>query len=94
MATSLPRPPTLEEVCTTALRLPCSPVLLPRLIAALEQETSTAVEIERIIGMDSALAASTLRAANSAFYGARGGVAALDEANLLLGEKEVYRIAA
>jgi len=94
MATSLPRPPTLEEVCTTALRLPCSPVLLPRLIAALEQETSTAVEIERIIGMDSALAASTLRAANSAFYGARGGVAALDEAILLLGEKEVYRIAA
>jgi HD-like signal output (HDOD) protein len=94
MPASLPRPPTLAEVCTLALRLPCSPVLLPRLIEALEKETSTAYEIERIISMDSALAASTLRAANSAFYGARGGVAALDEAIILLGEKEIYRIAA
>jgi HD-like signal output (HDOD) protein len=91
--TPLPHPPTLDEVCIQALRLPCSPVLLPRLIAALEAETST-LDIETIINQDSALAAATLRAANSAYYAVHDGVAALDEAILLLGEKEIYRIAA
>lgn len=94
MTTHLPRPPSLDEVCTLALKLPCSPVLLPRLIEALENETSSATEIERIISMDSALAAATLRVANSAAYGVHGGVASLDDAILMLGEKEIFRIAA
>jgi HD-like signal output (HDOD) protein len=94
MTTHLPRPPSLEEVCALALKLPCSPVLLPRLIDALDDESSSAAEIERIISMDSSLAAATLRVANSASYGVHGGVASLDDAILMLGENEIYRVAA
>jgi HD-like signal output (HDOD) protein len=94
MTTPLPRPPNLDEVCALALRLPCSPILLPKLIEALENEESSASEIERIISMDSSLATATLRVANSAAYGVHGGVSSLDDAILMLGEKEIYRIAA
>ncbi len=87
-------PPSLDEVCALALKLPCSPALLPRLIAALHNETSTAAEIERIIALDSALAAATLRLANAAAYGPHEPVAALGDAILRLGQKEVYRLAA
>jgi HD-like signal output (HDOD) protein len=89
-----PVPPSLDQVCEQALRLPCSPALLPLLIAALHDETSTAAEIERIIALDSALAGATLRLANSAAYGGTAPVFALDEAILRLGQREIYRLAA
>jgi HD-like signal output (HDOD) protein len=91
---SLPPPPSLDEVCARALKLPCAPSLLPRLIAALHDLESTASEIERIIGLDSALAAATLRLANSAHYGSGERIGALDEAILRLGHREIYRLAA
>jgi HD-like signal output (HDOD) protein len=87
-------PPSLEEVCALALKLPCAPSLLPRLIAALYDSESTATEIERIIAWDSALAAATLRLANSAHYGSNERIGALDEAILRLGQREIYRLAA
>jgi HD-like signal output (HDOD) protein len=87
-------PPRLDEVCALALKLPCGPALLPRLIATLQDAESTAHEIERIISLDSALAAATLRLANSAHYGAGEPISALDEAILRLGQREVYRLAA
>jgi HD-like signal output (HDOD) protein len=91
---SLPPPPSLDEVCAQALKLPCAPSLLPRLIAALHDDESTAAEIERIIAWDSALAAATLRLANSAHYGGHEPIGALDEAILRLGQREIYRLAA
>jgi HD-like signal output (HDOD) protein len=87
-------PPPLEEVCAQALKLPCSPALLPRLIAALHDDASTASDIERIIALDSALAGATLRLANSAVFGGRERVGALGEAVLRLGHREIYRLAA
>jgi HD-like signal output (HDOD) protein len=87
-------PPRLDEVCAQALKLPCGPALLPRLIATLQDAESTAHEIERIISLDSALAAATVRLANSALYGAREPVAHLDEAILRLGQREIYRLSA
>src|SRR6478736_4959923 len=59
-------PPTLDKVCEAALRLPCAPSLLPRLAVALQSDSSSAQEIERLISLDPSLAASTLRLANSA----------------------------
>ena len=91
---SIQRPPTLDEVCTLALRLPCSPVLLPRLIGALQQEDSTAADIEAVIRLDSALAASTLRLANSAALGGARVVESVEEAIVRLGSREIYRLAA
>ena len=66
-------PPTLEEVCANVSKLPSAPSLLPQLMAALHKIEGTVGELERLIRVDSALAAATLRLANSAAYGARSG---------------------
>src|SRR5262245_6763190 len=88
------QPPTLAEVCTQALRLPCSPTLLPRLIAALQKEDSTASEIEALIRLASALAVATLRLANSAALSGGREVDSLEQAIIRLGQKEIFRLAA
>lgn len=90
---SNPRPPTLDQVCEAALRLPCSPALLPQLALALESDSSSAGEIERLISLDASLAASTLRLANSAAFG-HGGIDTLEGAIFRLGAREIYRLAA
>jgi HD-like signal output (HDOD) protein len=88
------KPPSFDQVCAKALRLPCSPLLLPRLISVLAKEDSTADELESIIRIDPALASSTLRLANSAFFAAASPVDSLSEAIFRLGQRETYRLAA
>jgi HD-like signal output (HDOD) protein len=90
---SLPPPPNLAEVCAKAERLPCAPNLLPKLVAVLQKEESSAEDIEAIIKLDSALAAATLRFANSAFFGG-SPVDSISDAVMRLGLKEIYRLAA
>jgi HD-like signal output (HDOD) protein len=85
--------PTIEQVCEKALRLPCSPALLPRLATALASDESSGQEIEGLISLDPSLAGATLRLANSAAL-ARGKVDSLQEAVLRLGAKEIFRLAA
>ncbi len=86
-------PPSLEQVCASAVRLPCAPAMLPRLAEVLQKEDSSASDIQEIIELDSALAASTLRLANSAYFGGHT-VDTLEQAVIRLGLKEVYRLAA
>jgi HD-like signal output (HDOD) protein len=88
------RPPSLDEVCGKALRLPSAPSLMPRLIAVLEDSNSGAEEIEGVIQLDLALSASTLRLANSAFFGSGQPVETVAEAVIRLGLREIYRLAA
>ncbi len=90
---SLPTPPTLEQVCAAALKLPCAPSLLPRLAEALQSDSSSSQQIERLITLDPSLAASTLRLANSAAV-SRGKVETVEEAVFRLGAREIYRLAA
>ena len=88
-------PPSIEQVCTDALKLPCSPSLLPRLSEALQSESSSTAEISNIIQIDPALASATIRLANSAFFGGAGrAVESVEQAILRLGGKEIYRLAA
>lgn len=87
-------PPTLAEVCERALRLPCSPALLPRLISVLLAPDSSADDIADIIKVDTALAASTLRLANSVYFSSGGKVDAITDAVIRLGQHELYRLAA
>jgi len=88
-------PPTLDHVCNEALKLPCSPALLPRLSVALQSESSSTGEISKIIQIDPTLASATLRLANSAFFGGAGrSVDSVEQAILRLGAKEIYRLAA
>lgn len=95
MSTPVPAtPPTILQVCERALQLPCSPALLPRLISVLTSPDSSADEIADLIKVDSALAASTLRLANSAYFTAGGKVETVSDAVVRLGQRELYRLAA
>lgn len=86
---------SLAEVCQKALRLPCSPVLLPRIIEVIEREEVSVAEMERVVCLDPVLASSTLRLANSAYFtSADRRVERLDEAIQRLGLNEIYRLAA
>jgi HD-like signal output (HDOD) protein len=87
-------PPSLEDVCERALRLPCSPAILPRLISVLVASDSSADDIADIIKIDSALAAATLRLANSAFFAAGQPAETIADAVIRLGHHELYRLAA
>lgn len=87
-------PPSLDQVCAQALRLPSAPSLMPRLIAVLEDVDSGAAEIEGIIQLDPALTAATLRLANSAYFGAGRSVETVAQAVIRLGQREIYRLAA
>lgn len=86
--------PSLDEVCELAARLPCSPSLLPRLITALDDPETGIEEIGSIIQMDPALAGSTLRLANSAFFSGGTPVDTLNGALMRLGIREIYRLTA
>lgn len=86
--------PSIDQVCERALRLPCSPALLPRLISVLVSPDSSADEVADLIKVDSALAASTLRLANSAFFSAGGKADSVTDAVIRLGQRELYRLAA
>jgi len=90
---SLPGVPRIEDVCDKAARLPCSPVLLPRLTKALAAEGTTADELEAIISVDPSLASATLRLANSAFFGIGRECETVSESILRLGFREIYRLA-
>ncbi len=85
---------TLDEVCRRARALPCSPALLPRLIALLERHDTEIGELAQLIQVDPALAAATVRMANSAYFGAASPAATVSEAVLRLGVRELYRLAA
>lgn len=89
-------PPSIEEVCDRARRLPCSPTLLPKLSAILQSDDSTASDVEAVIVMDPPLTAATLRLANSAYFGSDSGgrVGTVADAVLRLGQREVYKLAA
>jgi HD-like signal output (HDOD) protein len=87
------QPPSIEDVCEQALRLPCSPALLPRLITALQSNDSTASDIAAVITVDPGLAAATLRLANSAYFGMSIPAENVAEAVVRLGQNELYRLA-
>lgn len=98
MAATLPdsasSPPTFAQVCERALRLPCSPAILPQLISVLMAHESSAEDIADIIKVDTALAASTLRLANSAYFSSDQPAETVADAVFRLGQRELYRLTA
>lgn len=91
----LPPPPGLEAICAQALRLPSSPVLLPRILEVIGSENASLEEFAAVIRLDPALASATLRLANSAWFAAgHPRVDDLEQAIQRLGQQEVYRLAA
>ena len=87
--------PSFEEVCRQALALPAAPILMPRILRVLSQEDSSVCEFEAVVKLDTALATSTLRLANSAYFASgHSQVDKLEEAIQRLGQREIYRLAA
>lgn len=66
---------------------------MPRLIAVLQDPASDSSEVESIILLDPALAASTLRLSNSAYFAGGQPVETVGEAVIRLGQREIYRLA-
>jgi HD-like signal output (HDOD) protein len=93
MILDLSQPPTLDEICGRAVRLPSAPAILPQLLACLCRPEGDTGEIEALICQDSALAAATLRLGNSAAYGARKQMQSIEQAVIFLGYRELYRLA-
>lgn len=85
---------TLDEVCARALKLPCSPALLPRLVSLLERHDAGIDELAEIIQLDPVLASATVRIANSVYFGGGTPVSTVGEAVIRLGLRELYRLAA
>lgn len=85
---------SLDEVCTRALALPCSPTLLPRLGELLRRDDADLADLAALVGLDPVLASATIRLANSAFFSAGQPVSSVAEAALRLGAGELYRLAA
>lgn len=65
--------------------LPTLPTVVAQLMMTLNEPTSSARDLERLIANDQAIAARLLKLANSAFYGLPGKVASLSRAITLLG---------
>ncbi len=65
--------------------LPTLPTVVAQLMMTLNEPTSSARDLERLVANDQAIAARLLKLANSAFYGLPGKVASLNRAITLLG---------
>ncbi len=73
--------------------LPALAPTLARLLDLLHSETATPRELATVVEADQALAARVLRAANSAFYGPRGGVTTISRAVMSLGWQRIESLA-
>lgn len=69
------------------------PTIAHQLLAVLNRTDSDASDISRVIGLDYALTANVLRAANSAYFGFSKSVASLTEASFRLGTGLISQIA-
>jgi putative nucleotidyltransferase with HDIG domain len=80
---------TLEAVLRKIHNLPSLPAVVRELAAILDKEDANIDALARKIGQDQALAAKTLRLANSSFYGMAHRVTTLQEAIAILGFRTV-----
>lgn len=76
---------SLEEIIMTAGDLPTIPVVATRVIQLIENEGTTAEELEKVISSDPAVTARVLKISNSSFYGAQRQIQTLPHAIMMLG---------
>ena len=78
---------------TKDFEIPSIPLILIKIIQMLDENTSSAKELEELIRHDPALSARILRLANSAFYSFRARVKTIAHAITLLGTNLVTSLA-
>ncbi len=83
----------LEEIVSGAADLAALPQVVMRVMDLTTDGKATATDLEKVIGMDQALAAKILTLANSSYYGLPRQVSTLREAVVFLGFKTVRNLA-
>jgi HD-like signal output (HDOD) protein len=83
----------LQTVVEMTRSIPCAPAILPKLLKLTEGSSSDLCELEMLITLDTGLATSVLRTANSAYFSSAQRCDNLTDAVLRLGSKTLYRIA-
>lgn len=78
-------PPSLEQVVGSLRALPSLPTVVMELLQTMGEDDVNVDRLARGIGNDQALAARTLRVANSPFYGMQGKIDTIAEAITVLG---------
>jgi putative nucleotidyltransferase with HDIG domain len=86
---SSPLPPLHDELAERIRALPSLPSVAVDLLASIEQEDIDITHLARHIAADQAIAARTLKVANSSFYGLQGRVHSIHEAIVVLGFRAV-----
>lgn len=79
----------LRRVTEATMTLPTFPIVASRLIEEVARPDATSEEIARIVALDPALTARTLKLANSDFYGFPRKVGSVDLAVLVLGASTI-----
>lgn len=81
------------EIADQTLEIATLPEITMRIIAVVQDPSSTAHDLHKIVRNDPALSARVLRVVNSAFYGLPGQIGSIDRAIMLLGLNAVKNIA-
>ena len=84
---------TLEDILDGAGELAALPQIVMRVIDMTADPKATPADLERVIGMDQALAAKLLTLANSSYYGLPRRISSLREAVVFLGFKTLRNMA-
>lgn len=84
---------TEADVATAVRTLPALPQVVMELVASLNDDNCDIDRVARTIARDPAIAAKTLRLANSSFYGLSRQVHSIDQAVTILGFSAVRNIA-
>jgi len=85
MAETNKKPRGLKELLGRIDQLPTLPVVAAKLLEATDSEFTSARDVARWVETDHALAAKTLKLANSAYYGRSGSISTLRDAVSLIG---------
>lgn len=75
----------LEQIIMAAGDLPTIPVVATKVLQLMEDESSTAEDLARVVASDPAVAARVLKISNSSFYGAQRQIQTLPHAIMMLG---------
>ncbi len=84
---------SLEQILTDAGDLASLPQVVMRVLDLTADAHATAADLEKVIGLDQALAARILALANSSYYGMPRSVSTLREAVVFLGFKTLRNLA-
>ena len=84
---------SLEQIVAGANDLAALPQVVMRVLDLTSDSKTTAADLEKIIGMDQALAVKILALANSSYYGMPRQISSLREAAVFLGNKTIRNMA-